>query len=81
MAQEDETSETLISKVAALTSTDGFTDDFFTSPAFHGSATARDEVGDLITQVCLADYTSVDFDTKLDSLFKDGLTRIYFAMK
>ena len=44
---------------------------YYTSPAFNGSSTARDEVGALLTK-CLSDETS-DVDALIDQAFADAI--------
>ena len=51
-------------------------DAYYTSPAFNGSSTARDEVGELLTKV----ISSKDADVKamIDKAFKDAVTNCKF---
>lgn len=60
----------LFTKVANITVT--LQDNYFTSPAFVGSATARPQVGGIITQVCLNNKT-------IDKAFNDAMTKCLFA--
>jgi hypothetical protein len=46
-------------------------DAYYTSPAFNGSSTARDQVG-LLLQKCLVD-PSEDVDGMVDKAFKDAI--------
>ena len=68
------TRDTLKSKVANLTAT--ITDWYFTSPAFKGSATARAEVGGIITTVCLTDISKMS-EKDYDDFVKKTFTIAY----
>jgi hypothetical protein len=45
---------------------------YYTSPAFNGSSTARDEVGTLLSK-CLSEITS-DVDGLINKAFQDAIT-------
>lgn len=60
----------LKNKVANITRT--LQENYFVSPAFIGSATARDQVGGIITQVLLNNKT-------IDKAFQDAKTKCLFA--
>ncbi len=47
-------------------------DAYYTSPAFNGSSTARDEVGDLMTK-CLAAAGKADIDAIIAEAFEDAI--------
>ena len=64
--------ETLYTKVATLTSTDAIKNAYFFSPVFVGSSTARQEVGDIITQVMLG-------KKDVDTAFTEAKTETIFA--
>lgn len=73
--------KTLFNKVAHLTSTPAVTGAYFTSPAFIGSATAREQVGGIITQTLLEkNYSdSHTLDQELDENFYNAMMECIFA--
>ena len=68
--------------VAALTSTEAVTGAYFTSPAFLGSATARDQVGGIITQTLLEKNISEThtIEQELDENFYNAMMECLFAV-
>lgn len=72
--------ETLYTKVANMTVT--VTDWYFTSPAFKGSATARQQVGGIITTVCLNDVSKMsadEYDKYVKGIFEIAYTETILA--
>lgn len=61
----------ILARVARLTQT--LQNDYFVSPAFVGSATARTQCGGIVTQVLLGEKT-------IDSAFADAMTQCVFAL-
>jgi hypothetical protein len=45
---------------------------YYTSPAFNGSSTARDQVGSLLCK-CLTSASSSDLDKIIEEAFKDAI--------
>lgn len=64
--------ETLYTRVASLTSTPAVREAYFSSPAFQGSSTARQQCGGIITLVMYEDATKVNIDEKIDEIFEDA---------
>ena len=72
--------ETLYTKVANMTVE--VTDWYFTSPAFKGSATARQQVGGIITTLCLNDISKMNaeqYDKYVKGLFEIAYTETVLA--
>lgn len=67
----------LYTRVANLTKT--LTNSYYTSPAFVGSATARDEVGGIISNVCLRDDGSMTLDALMDKYISEAATRMIYS--
>ncbi|MGM9858515.1 MAG: extracellular solute-binding protein [Bacilli bacterium] len=72
----------LYTKVANLTSSSAVTGAYFTSPAFVGSATAREQVGGIITQTMLETNISAShtLDQELDENFYNAMMECLFAV-
>ena len=54
-------------------------DAYYTSPAFNGSSTARDEVGALLVK-CLIIPDEADVDAEIDQAFKDAIQKCEYSL-
>ncbi len=54
-------------------------DAYYTSPAFNGSSTARDEVGALLIK-CLIIPDDADVDAEIDQAFKDAIQKCEYSL-
>ena len=54
-------------------------DAYYTSPAFNGSSTARDEVGALLVK-CLIIPDDADVDAEIDQAFKDAIQKCEYSL-
>lgn len=52
---------------------------YYTSPAFNGSSTARDQVNSLLNKVFVVDGEGSDLDKKIDEIFKEAILECEYA--
>ncbi len=52
---------------------------YYTSPAFNGSSTARDQVNNLLNKVFTLTETGSDLDKKIDEIFKDAIAECEYS--